>query len=72
MAYRMAVAPWVPPAVAWNARKAEPSMFSPPVVHPVPRSTPLPPLATVEDSRYPGVIELVDATYRRLNSQAAP
>lgn len=72
LAYRMAVAPWVPPAVAWNARKAEPSMFSPPVVHPVPRSNPLPPLATVEDSRYPGVIELVDATYRRLNSQAAP
>jgi asparagine synthase (glutamine-hydrolysing) len=74
LAFRRAVAPWLPPDVAWNPTKHEPALHSPPTPRARTRTTPPPAAAPrpVESEDLRTARELVDRTYRRGGRRTDP
>lgn len=61
VAYRLAVEPWVPASVAWNASKIEPALSFPPEVRPVRRAATVTPWTTA-DERFYEAMRVVNAS----------
>ena len=65
IAFRRAVAGWVPSSVAWNVTKAEPAQFAPPGVVPtLRRGTPAPPRPHRDDPRYLDAVRAAARSHR--------
>ena len=66
VAYRKAVAPWVPASVAWNVGKFEPALFWPPERRPVERKAPIPrPESLITDPRLIEALQAANRSYHR-------
>lgn len=72
VAYRKAVAGWVPDSVAWNTSKVEPASFFPPERRRVERK-PLPRRPVpISDDKYRRAMEVIARSYRRGARQMSP
>lgn len=69
IAYRRAVAPWVPDTVAWNLRKVEPALYFPPTG---PAQLPEQPAATPfvpDDPRYADTMALIRLCHQKATNR---
>lgn len=72
VAYRRAIADWVPDSVAWNTSKVEPAQFFPPTVIPVRRSSPPPKSPRLSDPRYVRAQQMINRSYSHVGASVSP
>lgn len=72
VAYRKAVADWVPDSVAWNTSKVEPASFFPPERRPVERKAPPRRPVPISDDKYRAAMQVIARSYRRGARQLSP